>query len=380
MSEQTHGVARAIRDRVLLLETDSDDTRAPELGREIARLGEELCENSDAPKPAAAAALAASRVDLVEVIRDGIPERQYVPGCEGWLIAGKRYLIPAPAGTGKSLLGLVAAVGVVEAGGTVSILDVENGADEYARRLEDVLKARDADGELARACSERLRYYAWPALRVTWSPEDWAAPFDGVDLAVFDSSRLVLSTAGLAEDSNDDYAMFVNALLVPLARAGSSTMTLDNTGHEERDRARGASAKADLNEVVYVVKRGEEFDRDQHGHLRLVRKRTRFSELPAELKVPLGGGVYGPPVVAEPDDDGGDFRPTYLMERLSQTIEDSPGSTTTELRRVKGKSDALDEALRLLIRERHVEVKPDGQAHRHHSLRPYREHDETGSE
>ena len=28
----------------------------------------------------------------------------------------------------------------------------------------------------------------------------------GVDLVIFDSSRLMLSAAGLAEDSNDDYA------------------------------------------------------------------------------------------------------------------------------------------------------------------------------
>ncbi|MEK6328248.1 MAG: AAA family ATPase [Actinomycetota bacterium] len=43
-------IAGRLRDRALLLETDPDDARAPELGREIARLGEELCENSDAPK------------------------------------------------------------------------------------------------------------------------------------------------------------------------------------------------------------------------------------------------------------------------------------------------------------------------------------------
>jgi hypothetical protein len=38
-----------------------------------------------------AEALAAARVDLVQLIRDGIPEREFVPGGDGWLIAGKRY-------------------------------------------------------------------------------------------------------------------------------------------------------------------------------------------------------------------------------------------------------------------------------------------------
>ena len=53
--------------------------------------------------------LAAARVDLVEIIRNGIPERQFVPGCEPWLISAKRYLLPAPAGTGKSLAAAVIA-------------------------------------------------------------------------------------------------------------------------------------------------------------------------------------------------------------------------------------------------------------------------------
>jgi KaiC/GvpD/RAD55 family RecA-like ATPase len=74
------------------------------------------------------------RVDLIERIREGIPEREFVPGCEEWLIRGKRYLTFAGPGVGKSLAGLVVCVEVVDRGGRVVILDVENGADEYARR------------------------------------------------------------------------------------------------------------------------------------------------------------------------------------------------------------------------------------------------------
>ena len=42
-------------------------------------------------------------MDLVQHIREGIPKRAYVPGGEGWLIVGKRYLVYSPAGVGKSL-------------------------------------------------------------------------------------------------------------------------------------------------------------------------------------------------------------------------------------------------------------------------------------
>lgn len=332
------------------------------------------------PIGAPAQALAAARVDLVERILEGLPERQFVPGGEPWLLAGKRYLIPAPAGTGKSLLALVVAVGIVAAGGAVAILDVENGADEYARRLEDVLEAKSEDlgGDLAAACSERLRYFEWPALSVSWEPEQWAAALLGVDVAIFDSSRLTLSQAGLAEDSNDDYAAFVNGLLVPLARADVATIVLDNTGHEERERARGASAKADLNEVVYLVKVGEEFDRHRPGKLRLVRRRTRFAELPGELEVPLGGGVYGPPREVEPGSDSDGFRPTGLMERTSRVVEMQPGLSRKELlEAVGGKRNYAALALTLLIDEGYVRREADGREKRHHSERPYREVDDA---
>ncbi|MGH2973880.1 MAG: AAA family ATPase [Solirubrobacterales bacterium] len=309
-------------------------------------------------------------MDLIARIRSGIPERQWVPGGAPWLLAGKRYLLPAPAGTGKSLLAVIAAIEVVAAGGTVAVLDVENGADEYARRLADVLEGRD-DG-LADACSERLTYFEWPALRVTWEPGDWAAALAGVDLAVFDSSRLMLSASGLAEDSNDDYSTFVNALLVPLARAGVTTLVLDNTGHDG-DRARGASAKGDLNEVVYVVETGEPFDRELAGHLRLVRRRTRFAELPPELHVPIGGGSYGPVQEAEPAADADDFRPTTLMERISEAVELEPGLSKNGVRQaVDGKNDWKDQALRILVAEEYLRVEQDGQAKRHYGVRLYR--------
>jgi len=214
---------------------------------------------------------------------------------------------------------------------------------------------------------------------MTWGPQEWAEALAGVDLAVFDSSRLVLSAAGLAEDSNDDYSVFVSALLVPLARAGTTTLVLDNTGHEERERPRGASAKSDLNEVVYGLKVGQDFDRERRGYLRLIRRRQRFAGLPAELHIPIGGGAYGPVEVAA--EDASEFRPTTLMERLSEAIEMEPGMGRKEVREaVKGKNDAKDLALRLLVGEGYVRVEQDGQAKRHHGVKLYRASEDPRAE
>ena len=144
-------------------------------------------------RTAATEALAASRIDLIGRIRDGIPEREYLPGCDGWLIGGKRYLVFSPSGVGKSLGMPVVAVEVVREGGTVAIIDVENGADEYARRLESIV---GDDADLAAACRERLRYYEYPALNIEWGEAEWAGALADCDLVVFDSSRHVLSTLG----------------------------------------------------------------------------------------------------------------------------------------------------------------------------------------
>ena len=187
-----------------------------------------------------------------------------MPGCEGWLRQGKRYLIPAAAGTGKSLAWLVIAVGIVERGGTVVILDVENGSDEYAHRLQCILDAH-GDDLLAEHCRERLRYYEWPRLSLEWEPDELVATMAGADVVIFDSSRLALSQVGLDEDRSGDYADFVNALLLPLAKAGITTIMLDNVGHSNGDRARGTKAKEDLNEVVYQLKAIRPADIDTTG-------------------------------------------------------------------------------------------------------------------
>ena len=182
-----------------------------------------------------------------------------MPGAD-WLIKGKRYLTVASAGIGKTLATSVVAVEIVINGGTVVVLDVENGADGYARRLEDILEAREDTKEAMSACTKRLRYYEYPALSLRWSDGEWITACAGADLVIFDSSRRVLSSVGLAEDTSDDYAKFVERLIIPLNRVGITTLILDNTGHENTDRARGTKAKEDLNEVIFSLNVAEDFD------------------------------------------------------------------------------------------------------------------------
>ncbi len=62
------------------------------------------------------------------------------------------------------------------------------------------------------------------------------------------------------------------------------------------------------------------------------------------------------------------------MERVSRAVEERPGMTKNEIRAsVQGKNTAKDLALLLLVEEGYLAVRVEGQAHRHDSVRPYRD-------
>jgi hypothetical protein len=231
------------------------------------------------------------------------------------------------------------------------------------------------------ACQERLRYYEYPALRLDWTPEEWARSIDGADLVVFDSSRLVLSSVGLSEDANDDYAEFVNKLVVPLARSSSTTLTLDNVGHGDGGHPRGASAKGDLNEVVFELSAVEPFDSETQGKVVWRRKRQRFSGVPKAMEQVLGGGAFElpKPVAQEQEGESKRWRPTYLMEQASRVIEAEPGCSGNFIEKhVKGKTEYVFDAVQLLLEENFIR-REDGpnRSHLHYSITPYREAEDT---
>jgi hypothetical protein len=73
------------------------------------------------------------------------------------------------------------------------------------------------------------------------------------------------------------------------------------------------------------------------------------------------------------------FRPTVIMGRISRLVESEPGIATAAIRRVKGRSEAVDLGLRLLIDEAYIECRDDGPAHRHYPLRPFAEDSDTAA-
>lgn len=232
------------------------------------------------------------RVDLVKRLEEGVPPIEYLPASDGMLIRGKRHLIPAPKKAGKSLAMLVHGVRMVLAGATVVIFDRENGADEYASRLDDIFTAWDLDVRFRRKIQRSLNYYAFPHFKRTDGPY-LAKLVAKADLVVFDASRMFLHDLGLKEDSTDDYGVFMDSLIDPLFGSNVATVILDNTGHSDPHRARGASAKGDLNEVLFEFEKAEKFNTKKSGKVRLKIADSRFGT-EGEWEMLIGGGVFMP--------------------------------------------------------------------------------------
>lgn len=311
-----------------------------------------------------------ARVDLLAHIENGLPEREWVPASRGMLARGKRHHIPAPLKSGKSLGMLVHAVNVVDNGGYVVIVDRENGADEYARRLRDVL--RDRPESTREAVRQRLVYYAWPAITLDDGPA-LAAALAQADLVIIDSTRAILSSLSLAEDSSDDFAKFSVRVIEPLFRAGIATVLLDNTGHSDSTRARGSASKGDLADVVFTLKAVEPFDARQRGRLRLVRAHSRFGDVAASFDLELGGGHFGRFAASENESvDGG--APADVMRRVLDAIKADPGLSKRAVRQaVQGSNDHKDDALDELTRAGDIRVEQDGRAKRYYPhIRPCR--------
>jgi hypothetical protein len=278
------------------------------------------------------------------MIEKGIPAREYVPGALGLLPKAKRLHIAAQKKTGKSLVfGVVVPLHVVAAGGTVAILDRENGAEEYARRLEAVLGARGADAGFKETARQGYHYHAWPAMRLNWgSDRGYPDAFADTDLVVFDSSRPHLTPLGLKEDLSDDYAEFTAALVDPLMRAGKTVIVLDNTGHAEKGRARGTSAKEDLADIAFTMKTITPFSANSAGRVKLRCTASRLGEFTAGAtwQMQLGGGHYGAweRIGARPPAERDDLHEAVAgvliaaadpmgVERIGRAIRDRPGNS-----------------------------------------------------
>jgi hypothetical protein len=234
------------------------------------------------------------QVDLVKRIRDGIPPIEYLPESESMFVRGKRHTITAPRKTGKSIANLSHCVRIALAEQRVIVLDRENGGNEYARRLEAIMSSWQLAPRDRTRIQRNLTYFEFPKFRAG-DGADFRHVAAGADLVVFDAQRMFLTDLGLKEGDADDYATFAYELVEPLFDAGVATVVLDNTGHGDKTRPRGTSAKGDLAEVLFRLETVQEFSLNRQGKLKLSLKPgdSRFGN-EGEWTMDIGGGAFSP--------------------------------------------------------------------------------------
>jgi hypothetical protein len=180
------------------------------------------------------------------------------------------------------------------------------------------------------------------------------------------------------DKSNDDWVRFYDKLVRPLTAGGVTVLLLDNVGHadEAKRRAKGASAKSDRADLTFscalcaepvgLLIKAHKVRSVRAGFQRgdewLFLKDTQRIEQRGTADRPV-------------------FRPTKIMQRVSEAIEADEGLTRNAIRTaVGGRAEYVTLALELLASEGYVAADRDGQALHHRSVKPYREDTEsTGS-
>lgn len=341
--------------------------------------------NGDEPSEAVPQRTTWAPVDLLPVLAgdrlDDPPSILERSDGEYLLYAGKSHAISAESESGKTLLAERIACELMAAGQTVTLIDFEDGPGTAVSRLL-------ALGALPAQIGERFHYVRpdEPLTERAWSELESALGASA--LVVIDGVTEGLTMHGLDLRDNTDIAKWLELLIRPLQRRGAAVLQLDHVTKDREGRGRyaiGAQHKLAGIDVAYSLRVLEPFGRgvsgsvrvdvekDRPGHLRALAEGKWLATMRVESK-PDGKLAIS---LERPEAGSGIFRPTVLMERVSRALEAEPGLTTNAIKgAVTGKAETVSLAIEMLVSEGFVRVEQDGQARRHHSVRPFSEGEE----
>jgi hypothetical protein len=331
----------------------------------------------------AAPALDWTPVDLEAVLRgealDPSPCIMQRTDGSALMYAGRVHLLFGEPEAAKGWLALATCVEQIRLGEPVLYVDFEDTASTAVGRLL-------ALGATPQQIAARFVYIR-PDTPAT--PETVAAiPSIGATLAVLDGITEAMTLHGLELKDNADVARFVALLPRPLADQGAAVLMLDHVVKDREGRGRfaiGAQHKlAGIDGAAYSLEVIQPFGRGMQGVSRLTVTKDRPGFVrPASLYGKGAGDVHlrsfgdgGVEVSIRPALGGENFRPTFLMERVSRYLEtlSEPVSTNQIEQTVPGKGSAVRRAVDVLIAEGFVRRFPGPRsANLHELLKPFRE-------
>lgn len=309
----------------------------------------------------------------------------FYPGCLNSLLGESE--------SGKTWIALVAIEQELNLGHNVLFIDFEGSAQSIVERLRNL-------GLTEQQITEQF-FYSQPGVTFNELQQDDVASFiiehGSPSLVIIDGITEAMSQASLNPDVGTDVVRFYDGAPRWFARFyGAAVVMIDHVTKSKETRGRfaiGSERKiSGIDGAAYMVHLVAPFGRLKTGKVRLtvskdrggyVRQFTSGGDVIAfiELRSSNDGSIS---TTITPAKEYGSvpFMPTKVMEQMSKAIENTPGIGLNLLRStVGGNKGTQDTALEILVTGGFVEVKSGAnRIHLHHSLKQYREGDETTNE
>lgn len=293
--------------------------------------------------------------------------------------------------SGKTWVALKAAADELNTGHPVVFVDFE----DRATRVLPNLIAAGAHPEHVR---DHFRYIRPDAALTAATLPHLLAAARGATLAIVDGITEAMTLHGLSLMDNEDVARWLALVPRALADAGCAVLQIDHVVKNPENRGRyaiggqhklagidGCSYKITVTEPFGRGKRGHAritVDKDRPGHVRAIAFGHTVATLTLDSRATDRHTADQLRIHLDPpgDDIGPDgaFRPTGLMEKVSRFVEINPGSSGRQITDVvRGKQQAVRDALKALIREGYLRTEPGpDRSTLHWAERPFREDDE----
>lgn len=280
------------------------------------------------------------------------------------------------SGTGKTMLMLSVAVGLIERSKHVVFVDLEDTAASAAQRLVSDLGASpvavrrffhyiDADGPASAGVEAAIE----------------VARQHRAALVIVDSLGESLASDGANPNADEEVARFFQRVARPLSRTGAAVVLLDHLAKAESG-AEGFGIgshrkRAAVTGALYVLSLEKSFARGVAGSVSLTVGKDRHGTRPAKSSAgrvtfdPKEGGgllvtMWGPRPEQIAADDGS--RPE-VMARVVKYLAENPGASGNQIEKAEGigaRADTVRRAVKVLTEEGRIEVRQDRQKKAHY--------------
>lgn len=298
----------------------------------------------------------------------------------GLLYAGRTHFLWGEPSSGKGWIALTACRQVLDAGGAVVYIDLEDTDAGIVGRLV-ALGASPAD--LARFHLARPRGPLGPAELADIEARALAA---NPELLVIDGIAEALMADDVEEQDNIEVTRWLRRVPRRLAETtGAAVVMVDHVAKSREDRGRwgrGAGAKlAAIDGIAYVVEVRDPFSRNVAGLVDLRVSKDRHGAVgpvgavAAHFHIePQGGGAVVRTRLEPPSADEAEGKPTKAMTHISGVVAANPGLSRAQLvksHRAGYGEPIVNRAIDVLIGAGHLHAERKGRSVVLTSLRPY---------